>query len=469
MKRKIIKKLGIIIMSAMITASPVVTPFTTMTVYAEEELVDNDGTIATNVGTIGNNNGTIETNATEGYVKDNNGTIGTNASGAYVINNNETIGTNEGTVTYNNGTIGTSAGNVDTNCDGATIENNYGVVQTNNGTIDNNYGIVETNQGTVENNYTTTVDGTGIVNDGTVTHQWYEVKLVNNTTELRITSNGEIKAKDNNTTTDVFAKKASAITIHSTNPNKIIDALAGGIEYVKNADGSITISNIQNPYSILTTLIDKILPPASPTESEKKEDDNKKKKEVVIEVVAENPILAAPVVAPVIVPTVVAENPVAAIQAAKALQNDPVVVAQAQELAVQMEAVTASYKETAVKELAAAPNQAVVGSAEYEVKQAVIVAELADQIASLNNLTVQSLAVVQKVGVSVATGGCTKLEAANVSLLNEILATGVPITLTYAIDGAPVTIKIPAGVDLTRFIGADGRLDLTKLRAYIVR
>ncbi|MCQ2536142.1 MAG: hypothetical protein MJ110_04135, partial [Lachnospiraceae bacterium] len=164
-----------------------------------------------------------------------------------------------------------------------------------------------------------------------------------------------------------------------------------------------------------------------------------------------------------------AENPVAAIQAAKTLQNDPVVVAQAQELTVYMEAVTAAYKEVAVKELAAAPNQAVVGSAEYEAKQAAIVADLANQMASLNNLTVQSLAVAQKIGVSVATGGCTKLEAANVSLLNEILAKGIPVTLTYAFDGAPVTIKIPAGVNLTRFIGADGRLDLTKLRAYIVR
>ena len=104
MKRRTIKKLGIIIMSAMIAASPVVTPFTTMTVYAED-LVDNDGTIATNVGTIGNNKGIIETNATEGYVINNNGTIGTNASEAYVINNNGTIGTSGGTVTNNKGTI----------------------------------------------------------------------------------------------------------------------------------------------------------------------------------------------------------------------------------------------------------------------------------------------------------------------------------------------------------------------------
>ena len=276
-----------------------------------------------------------------------------------------------------------------------------------------------------------------------------------------------------------------SITIYSTIPDKIIDSVRDSLgktfSFEKNADGSITISGISNPYSLLTTLIEKILPPTSSSESEKK-DDNKKKEEVVIEVVAENPILAAPVVAPglvqaqVIVPagtvnvaTVVAENPVAAIQAAKTLQNDPVVVAQAQELTVHMEAVTAAYKEVAVKELAAAPNQAVVGSAEYEVKQAAIVADLANQMASLNNLTVQSLAVVQKIGVSVATGGCTKLEAANVSLLNEILAKGVPVTLTYAIDGAPVTIKIPAGVNLTGFIGADGRLDLTKLRAYIVR
>ena len=63
MKRNTIKKLGIVIMSAVIAASPVVTPFTTMTVYAEE-LVDNDGTIGTSAGNVDNNYGgaTIENN-----------------------------------------------------------------------------------------------------------------------------------------------------------------------------------------------------------------------------------------------------------------------------------------------------------------------------------------------------------------------------------------------------------------------
>lgn len=451
MKRNTIKKLGIVIMSAVIAASPVVTPFTTMTVYAEE-LVDNDGTIATNEGTIGNNNGTIETNATEGYVINNNGTIGTNASEAYVINNNGTIGTSGGTVTNNNGTIGTSAGNVDNNYGGATIENNYGVVQTNIGTIKTNYGIVENNnEGTVENNYTTTVDGTGIVKGGTVTNQWYEVKLENNTTELKIKGN-DIKNINDSRNTDVFAKKAASITIFSTIPNKIIDSvkdrLGGTCSFVKNADGSITISDISNPYSLLTTLVDKIFVPASSSESKRKEDDNNVKEEIVIEVVA--------------------ENPVEDIQPENTLNNDTV-IAQPEMITAHMEALTVAYKELAVNELAAAPNQAVVGTVEYAAKQASIVADLVNQMAVLNNLSVQSLAAIQKSGVSVATGGCNKLEAANVSLINEILAKGVPVTLTYAINGAPVTIKIPAGLNLTRFIGADGRLDLTRLRAYIVR
>ncbi|MCQ2082555.1 MAG: hypothetical protein MJZ11_12945 [Lachnospiraceae bacterium] len=463
MKRNVIKKLGIVIMSAMIIASPVATPFTTMTVYAEE-LVDNDGEIATNVGTIGNNNGTIETNATEGYVINNNGTIGTNASEAYVINNNGTIGTSGGTVTNNNGTIGTSAGNVDKNYGGATIENNYGVVQTNKGTIKTNYGIVEiNNEGTVENNYTTTVEGTGIVNGGTVTNQWYEVKLENNTTEIKIKGDS-IQDIDDSGNIDVFAKKESEITIYSINPAKIINAIEGDIEYVKNSDGSITIRNIQNPYSLLTTLADKIF------ESAPSNNESDNKEEVVIEIsTPEAPAQIATPARTINMTSIVAENPEAAIMVAKTLQNDPAVVEQAQKLTVYMEAVTAVYKEHALKELAAAPNQAVVGSSEYLTKQVAIIADLTSQMASLNKLTVQSLAVAQKTGVSVATGGCTKLEAANVALLNEILAKGIPVTFTYATKGKTVTINIPADANLTKFIDAFGRLDFTKLKAYIVK
>lgn len=61
-------------MSAMIIASPVVTPFTTMTVYAED-LEYNDEEIETNEGTVTDNNGTIGTNANRqqaiNFAKDN--------------------------------------------------------------------------------------------------------------------------------------------------------------------------------------------------------------------------------------------------------------------------------------------------------------------------------------------------------------------------------------------------------------
>lgn len=482
MKNKLLKKLGIIILSAMFVASPVVTSFTTMTVYAAEDIL-NGQEVLTNTDKVNTNYGTIGTN--EGSIRDNFGTIGTNEGSGSVTNNYKigTIETNKGFVEYNTeGTIKTNEGTVSENH--GIIEKNEDTITKNLRTINDNYGTVLENWGTVKNNYNA-IDRQGTVNSvntGVVENQWYEVKLGNNEAEVKIKGNS-IQDINGSGFVDVFAKQASAITIYSTNPNKIIDAIEGGIEYVKNADGSITISGIASVYSILTTLGDKIFEPApTPAEEPKKtDDDNIKIDEVVIEV-SLNPVLEAPVVeqtlpqAQLVVPaknvnalTIVAANPAAATQAAMTLQNDPVVVAQAKELAVYMDAVTAAYKELAVKEFAAAPNQAVVGSAEYVTKQASIVADITNQVASLNNLTVQSLAVVQKIGVSVTSGGCTMLEAANVSLLNELLAKGVPVTLTYAVNGRPVTIKIPAGVNLTRFIDADGKLDLTKLRAYVVR
>ena len=518
MKRKTIKKLGIIIMSAMIIASPVVTPFTTMTVYAEEESVytedegtitagesydkntandvENYGTIKHNIGEVDCNwsKGTVENNEATGIIDGNYGKVENNLNGATIngnygkVENNQSGGTikfSSFLVSNNEGNIEENAGQVVDNKLGGQIDINNNIVQNNSGIITENYGSVWNNTGTIKNNYTS-IDGYGGVvdeNNGTIQKQWYEVNLENNTTELKIKGN-VIKDIEDSGNTDVFVPKNASITIYSTNPNKIIDSVEdslGGIgSFVKNADGSITISDILNPYSLLTTLVDKIFEQAPP--SVFNSNDNEVKQDVTIEIsfVAPDTMPVAPaipaaqtkIVTPagtIKVTATVAENPEAAILAAKTLQNNPAVVAQAQKLAVQIEAVTAAYKEFAVKELAVTPKQAVVGSAEYKAKQDAIVADLTNQVASLNKLTVQSLAAAQKVGVSVATGGCTKLDAANVSMLNEILTKGVPVTITYARKGTPVTIKLPAGVDLTRFIGADGRLDLTKLKAYIVK
>lgn len=519
MKRNVIKKLGIVIMSAIIAASPVVTPFTTMTVYAEEESVPSEeesvfteeeseyaeeesvftedkGTIAAgesydkntasdieNYGTIKNNSGVVDCNWSRGLVENNEsivdgnyGKVENNLDGATINENYGTVGYNKsgGTIKSSSFVISKNEGNIKDNS-GQVVDNNLGgcidinnnIVINNSGTITENYGSVNNNTGTIINNYSLTDGYSGVVenNNGTIQNQWYEVVLENNTTEVKIKGNS-IQDIGDSGNIDVFAKKGTEITIYSIDPTKIIDAIDGDIEYVKNSDGTITIRNIKNPYSLLITLVNKIVESA-PTNNVS---DNKE--EVVIEI--SSPV--APTQAQIATPagavnkaTVVAANPVAAIQAAKTLQNDPVVVAQAKELAVHMEAETAAHKEAAVKELEAVPNQAIVGSTEYEAKQTAVVAELTSQVESINKLTVQSLAVLQNVGVSVATGGCTKLEAANISLLNEILAKGVPVTITYALNGKPVTIKIPADVNLTRYIGADGRLDLTKLNAYIVR
>lgn len=499
MKRNVIKKLGIVIMSAMIITSPVVTPFTTMTAYAEEESVftEDGGTIAAgesydkntasnveNYGTIENNSGEVNANCSSGTVKNN--LEGATIDGNYgkVENNGATINGNYGTVSNNQsgGTIkvncfvvSTNEGKIEVNEYGQVVDNNLGgqidinnnIVKNNCGTITENHGSVENNTGTIGNNYTSTDGYSGVVgnNNGTIQNQWYEVKLENNTTEIKIKGDS-IQDIDDSGNIDVFAKKESEITIYSTNPAKIINAIEGDIEYVKNSDGSITIRNIQNPYSLLTTLADKIF------ESAPSNNESDNKEEVVIEISTPEAPAQAQIATPartINMTSIVAENPEAAIMVAKTLQNDPAVVEQAQKLTVYMEAVTAVYKEHALKELAAAPNQAVVGSSEYLTKQVAIIADLTSQMASLNKLTVQSLAVAQKTGVSVATGGCTKLEAANVALLNEILAKGIPVTFTYATKGKTVTINIPADANLTKFIDAFGRLDFTKLIAYIVK
>lgn len=109
--------------------------------------------------------------------------------------------------------------------------------------------------------------------------------------------------------------------------------------------------------------------------------------------------------------------------------------------------------------------QSIEGSVEYSAKQEEINNELAEVIKKIDDLTLQQFEKIKETGLTVNVGGCLSLNSNISNKLASILLRGISINITLQKEGKIYSIVIPKSIDLSKYLRADGSLDLIKLYA----
>lgn len=105
----------------------------------------------------------------------------------------------------------------------------------------------------------------------------------------------------------------------------------------------------------------------------------------------------------------------------------------------------------------------VVGSTEYIAKQAEIETTMMQALNYVEAMTAEQLQSVKATGLLIDAGGCVVADTRVSQLIVKALSKGIPMNITFRINGTLVKLAIPAGFDIASFINADGTIDFMKL------
>lgn len=105
--------------------------------------------------------------------------------------------------------------------------------------------------------------------------------------------------------------------------------------------------------------------------------------------------------------------------------------------------------------------QGTVGSEAYTAKQTEVQNTITTAVASMAAFTPAQKAEVARTGYSVNLGGCTTINSSTVAVMAR--NNTIPYNMGFTWNGVVFAVKIPAGVDLTTLLDANGNLPMWKL------
>lgn len=105
----------------------------------------------------------------------------------------------------------------------------------------------------------------------------------------------------------------------------------------------------------------------------------------------------------------------------------------------------------------------VTGSAEYVAKQAEIEAAMTQALNYVEVMTLEQVENLKTTGLSIDAGGCVVADAKVSQLIMRALNKGIPMNMSFRVNGYLIKFAIPAGFDMSSFIEADGTINLMQV------